>query len=262
MARRKKSPNITLVRNAILGGIALTIVVILGYAVLYAIGILDPDDRELYFTLSDRDVKNDPIEIVEFFSYACPRCKELDSLLSNWEKSLPGDVALSKVHVAHSVQTTTLARIHVALGQRNIVAQNKARIFAEVETKPQTFETLESASEFFDGHGIDKDQFQLIVESNRVQSILDTQEELVRELGIISVPTFVVADKYVIPSKATQQETVRALHQVIEMVRSGELPIKEEASTTETEANGEDPEESVETSDAEPQDEFEIEQAN
>lgn len=253
MARKKKTANVTLVRNAILGGIALIVIVILGYAILYSVGVLDPNKGELYFTIPDREVKNDPIEVIEFFSYACPRCKELDGLLKSWERSLPDDVEFSKIHVAHSVQTTNLARTHVALGQRNIVAQNNDRIFTEVEKRPQTFATLDSTSEFFDGHGIEKEQFELIAQSERVQSVLDTQEQTVREYGIVAVPTFVIANKYIVPSKTTQQETVRALRQVIEMVRSGELPVQEETTSTEEETVGDPTEGSDSNSDDEQQ---------
>ena len=41
---------------------------------------------------------------------------------------------------------------------------------------------------------------------------------------------------YVIPSKSSQQETVRALKEVIELVRSGELPVDENTSDGDNEA--------------------------
>ena len=241
MAQRRKTSNVTLVRNVILGGISLIVIVILGYSILYAVGVLDPNDGELYFTIPDRELKDDPIEVIEFFSYACPNCKELHGLLENWEKTLPDDVTFTKIHVAHSLQTTNLARTHVALGQRNVVSQNERRIFEEVEKRAQTFGTLESTAEFFDGHGIEKDQFERIAQSDRVQSILDTQADFVREVGIIAVPTFLVANTYVIPSKSSQQETVRALREVIELVRSGELPVDEDTSDGDNEAAGDEP---------------------
>ena len=242
MAQRRNTSNVTLVRNVILGGISLIVIVILGYSVLYAVGVLDSDDGELYFTIPDRELKDDPIEVIEFFSYACPNCKELHGLLENWEKTLPDDVTFTKIHVAHSLQTTNLARTHVALGQRNVVSQNERRIFAEVEKRPQTFATLASTSEFLDGHGIEKDQFERIAQSDRVQSILDTEADFVRELGVVAVPTFLVANTYVVPSKSSQQETVRAVKEVIELIRSGELPVAEETSEGDNDAAGDEPE--------------------
>lgn len=262
MAQRRKTPNITLVRNAILGAIALIVFVILGYSILYTVGVLDPNRGELYFTIPDREIKSDPIEVIEFFSYACPNCKELHGLLEDWEQSLPDDVTFRKVHVAHSIQTTNLARIHVALGQRDLVTQNERRIFEEVEKRPRTFGTLVSTSEFFDDHGIEKDQLERILESDRVQSILDSEATFVRELGVIEVPTFLVANKYVVPSKTKQQETVRALFDVIEMVRSGELPTDEEASDSEEEVNGQQSEDAATTPPTDPSDDVEVEESN
>ena len=277
MAQKRKTSNITFVRNAILGGIAFIVIVILGYSILYAVGVLDPNRGDLYFTFPDREIKNDPIEVVEFFSYACPNCKELHGLLASWERSLPDDVTLREVHVAHSLQTTNLARIHVTLDQRNVVPQNQRRIFEEAEKRPQTFETLESTAEFFDGHGIEKSQFERIAESDRVQSLLDTEAEFVRELGVIAVPTFLVANKYLVRSGTTQQETVRVLKKVIGMVRSGELPAVEDAPDAAEEANGDEiedpsanpagdpgdePENSGATSPNDPVDEAEAEEEN
>ena len=262
MAQRRKTPNIALVRNAILGGIALIVVVILGYSILYAVGVLDPNRGELYVTIPDREIKSEPIEVIEFFSYACPNCKELHGLLEDWEQSLPDDVTFRKIHVAHSIQTANLARTHVALVQRNLATRNERRIFEEVEKRPRTFGTLESTSEFFDGHGIEKDQFERILQSDRVQSILDTEATFVRELGVIAVPTFLVANKYVVPSKTKQQETVRALFEVIERVRSGELPADEEAIDSEEDTNGDESEDSGATPPIEPPDEVEDEESN
>lgn len=247
MAQRRNTTNVTVVRNAILGGIALIVFVILGYSILYAVGVLDPNRGDLYFTIADREIKSEPIEVIEFFSYACPNCKELHGLLEDWEQSLPDDVTFRKIHVAHSIQTTNLARTHVALGERNLVARHERRIFEEVEKRPRTFGTLVSTAEFFDGHGIEKDQFERILQSDRVQSILDTEATFVRELGVIAVPTFLVANKYVVSSKTKQQETVRALFEVIEMVRTGELPADEEASDPTEEANGDESEDAPTT---------------
>jgi thiol:disulfide interchange protein DsbA len=39
------------------------------------------------------------IEVIEFFSYACPHCNELNPALNQWAAKLPADVASRKVAV-------------------------------------------------------------------------------------------------------------------------------------------------------------------
>ena len=40
------------------------------------------------------------IEVIEFFSYGCPHCRDLEEFLGPWAKKMPADVAFKRVPVA------------------------------------------------------------------------------------------------------------------------------------------------------------------
>ena len=37
------------------------------------------------------------IEVIEFFSFSCPHCKDIEPILSAWVKKLPADVQLRRI---------------------------------------------------------------------------------------------------------------------------------------------------------------------
>ena len=37
------------------------------------------------------------VEVLEFFSYACPHCSSFEPMLETWAKQLPADVSLRRV---------------------------------------------------------------------------------------------------------------------------------------------------------------------
>ena len=46
--------------------------------------------------LTDNPAK---IEVIEFFSYACPHCSDLNPLVAPWVAKLPADVAFKRIPV-------------------------------------------------------------------------------------------------------------------------------------------------------------------
>ena len=40
------------------------------------------------------------IEVIEFFSYGCPHCADLEPILQNWMKTMPADVQLRRILAA------------------------------------------------------------------------------------------------------------------------------------------------------------------
>ncbi len=251
MAQRKKhGSNVDVVRNIILGAIALIVIVVLGYSVLYALGWLESGDDRPYLDITGREIQTDPIEVIEFFSYACPICGQLDPPLNEWADSLPDDVEFRRIHiVARSAQIRLLALTHLALAQRNLDVEIGPRVFQEMERNPKSLETAQGFAEFLDGDEITAEQFLNLVQSPRLIQLRDTNEQFVRELGVAAVPAILVANKYVIPPAETPGGTIRKIDNVIAMIRSGELPV-EVPEEEESESNSEsdiDPSEETDT---------------
>jgi len=55
------------------------------------------------------------IEVIEFFSYGCPHCADLEPILQNWMKTMPADVQLRRIPVMFQERWIPLARIYYTL---------------------------------------------------------------------------------------------------------------------------------------------------
>ena len=55
------------------------------------------------------------IEVIEFFSFACPHCNDLQPLLNTWETKLPRDVVFKRVPVVFNPFYQLMAKLYYAL---------------------------------------------------------------------------------------------------------------------------------------------------
>ena len=51
------------------------------------------------------------IEVIEFFSYGCPHCRDLEEYLGPWTKKVPADVSFKRVPVTFQVPWINLGKI-------------------------------------------------------------------------------------------------------------------------------------------------------
>ena len=70
------------------------------------------------------------IEVIDFFYYTCPHCKSLSAPLTAWEKKLPDDVYVRKIHVSFgSASITNLSRLYYALEATGDLARLDQEVF-------------------------------------------------------------------------------------------------------------------------------------
>src|SRR3977135_4542127 len=56
--------------------------------------------------------KGKKIEVIEFFSYGCPHCNDLEPFLQQWVKTLPPDVQFRRVPVMFQDRWKARAQAH------------------------------------------------------------------------------------------------------------------------------------------------------
>lgn len=234
MAKRKhkQDRSVEIVRWSILGTVGLVIAAFLVYAILYTLGVFDGGAK--YSTLADREVQTDHIEVIEFFSYECIACQRLEQRLQDFESNLPENVGFSRIHVAFNVQVRRMATMHVALQLSDALDQNHDRIFEEAGKRNNTFASRDRIGDFLDGHGITKTRFENLYQGNRVRRLVDLNNQKAREIGILGTPTLFVANKYVIHPN-DPPVMMQTLHQIIDDIRAGRLPLTEEEITSDDE---------------------------
>ncbi len=135
------------------------------------------------------------IEVIEFFSFSCPHCKDMEPFLTAWIKKLPADVQLRRIPVQFSPPWVGTAKVWYTLE-----AMNEEKLVPEVfaAIHGQNLR-LDQEKPFFDwaaSKGLDRKKVEDMYNSFAVNGKVARAKGLVQTYGVGSVPNFVVEGKY------------------------------------------------------------------
>src|ERR1051326_5773519 len=140
------------------------------------------------------------VEVIEFFSYGCPHCSDLEPILDAWLAKLPPDVQFRRVPVMFQQRWEALARIYYTLDAMG----------DEQRLSPEVFKAIHGAGlplyqdkAFFDwaaAHGLDRAKVAEVYNSFAVNSKFNRAKSLAQAYNIQSVPTIIVDGKYMTSS--------------------------------------------------------------
>ena len=110
--------------------------------------------NETYQVLEPAQKGDDPskIEVLEFFHYGCPHCRDFHPLITEWKKKLPADVAFRAVPaVWNNAQLSALARLFYAAQITGQLAALEPAIFAAVQDDKRPLFNEQQVSEWITG---------------------------------------------------------------------------------------------------------------
>lgn len=203
----KRKDNVAPIRHAILAAVGVLVALLVGYGVYHALGLGGFSDGEPYIELDVPDGTGD-VDVVAYFSYACPHCRSLERLLDGWERRLPEGVVLHRVHVAYSESNRLYAKAHRALERHGAAEENRHRLFRAIHDRNRVFNTPGELADFVDGHGIDRDTFLRTTGSPRIGREVAAAERRFVSLGLANVPNLVVDNKYIINMGAGRKQAL------------------------------------------------------
>jgi thiol:disulfide interchange protein DsbA len=140
------------------------------------------------------------IEVIEFFSYGCPHCADLEQYLGPWRAKLPADVEFRRVPVAFQPAWEKLGRDYYtldALGEEQKLASS---VFAAIHGSNMR---LSDEKTFFDwaaSKGLDRKKVEDMYNSFSIGSKMNRAKQLAQAYNIQSVPTVVVDGKFITAS--------------------------------------------------------------
>jgi thiol:disulfide interchange protein DsbA len=140
------------------------------------------------------------IEIIEFFSYGCPHCSDLEPILQAWMQKLPPDVQFRRVPVMFQQRWEALAKIYYTLDAMGDEARLSPEVFKAVHVNGVP---LYQDKAFFDwaaSHGLDRTRVAEVYGSFAVNSKFNRAKALAQAYNIQSVPTMIVDGKYLTAS--------------------------------------------------------------
>ena len=202
MSRKKKSNQVTRVRQFIIGVVAMLVIGVIGYGLLYSSGVTQGTFvAGEHYTVLENPPRQRPgaaIEVQEFFSYGCVHCKNFDPLIEEWQANRSDNVSFSRIPVAFSPSWLLTAQAYLTLAELDLLEANHTRMFRRIHDSRRMFQSAEEVAEFIDGNGASAAEFLEVFNGPDVRRALREADNAQRRVGVTAVPTLVVAGKYVI----------------------------------------------------------------
>jgi thiol:disulfide interchange protein DsbA len=142
-------------------------------------------------------------EVIEFFSFWCSHCFNFEPIVKDIKSKLADDVEFKKVHVnfmgvtSSDVQDDATKAMMVAKSLQKSDALNQA-IFKYIHVSGSSITGLQDLKNIFVINGIGSDEFDKMIASFGVNSMLKMNNKLIQQYRehINSVPNFIVNGKY------------------------------------------------------------------
>jgi protein dithiol oxidoreductase (disulfide-forming) len=149
------------------------------------------------------------IEVIEFFSYGCPHCAELEPYLQDWQKSLPADVSFRRIPVMFQPQWVELAKVYFTLDALGDDGKLSREVFIDIHSKGMQ---LWSPAKFYDwaaSKGLDRKKVEDMYTSFAMSGKVNRAKQLAQVYNIQEVPTMVIDGKFVTgPARAGSHAAV------------------------------------------------------
>ncbi|NCA70331.1 MAG: thiol:disulfide interchange protein DsbA/DsbL [Sphingobacteriia bacterium] len=160
------------------------------------------------------------IEVLEFFSYSCPHCGDLNPLIKPWAAALPPDVTFKRVPVTFGrVAMANLARLFHALEYSGDLERLDQDIFTALHRERVKLFTEKDILDWVASRGVDPDEFKSLFNSFAVETQLKRADTLVQRFRIDAVPTITVDGRFVVTGGNSHAERLIIADQVILMAR-------------------------------------------
>ena len=162
------------------------------------------------------------IEVVEFFSYACPHCNDLNPIVKKWAAKLPADVAFKRIPVSfNSPFYQLMAKLFYTLESLGEIEKLDAAAFDAINVKGLKLIDEKSVQERAVSQGVDAKKFSDAFKSFSVDSNVKRADQLSRSAKIPGVPALVVDGRYLVVGKNVKNhdELLALTEKVIDKVR-------------------------------------------
>jgi len=163
------------------------------------------------------------IEVIEFFSYGCPHCADLEPHLSAWIKRLPPDVQFRRVPVAFQPAWENLGKVYYTLDALGEETKLSPEVFAAIHGSAHV--NLSQEQKFFDwaaSKGLDRKKVEDTYKSFGIAGKIGRAKQTAQTYNIQSVPTLIVDGKFMVSSgtAGTHERVPGALDAAIAVARA------------------------------------------
>ena len=139
---------------------------------------------------------DDRVEVVEFFWYGCPHCRDFEPVVNRWAAALPDNVTFTQVPVMFGGAADLHAQVYYALEGMGELGRLHEKLFHAMHVEKRKLRSREEVDAFLAANGVDMDAFRDAMNSFAVAAKVNRARALMRRYGIRSVPTLVMDGRY------------------------------------------------------------------
>ena len=136
------------------------------------------------------------IEVVEFFSYACPHCSAFEPTLEAWIKKLPADVNFRRAPVPFLQNAENFQKLYFALEAMGQVEAMQRKVFFTIHVERARLDKPADIAAFLAKQGVDSAKFLDVFNSFSVQTKARQASQLAEGYKIDGVPALGVHGRY------------------------------------------------------------------
>ena len=140
------------------------------------------------------------IEVIEFFSYMCPHCAELEPYLDTWLAKLPADVAFRRVPVSFQQRWAALAKVYYTLDALGVEAKLSPDVFKAIHGQGTALWDDKAFYDWAASKGLDRKKVEEVSKSFAIDGKMKRALQLAQQYRVDSVPTVVVDGKFLTSS--------------------------------------------------------------
>ena len=162
------------------------------------------------------------VEVIEFFSYACPHCNDLNPLITQWAAKQPADVDFKKVPVSFDPFYRLMARLYYSLEAVGQMPKLDAAVFSAIHEKGLKLIDDKSIADWAVSQGVDARKFSEAWNSFGVDSKVKRANQLAQAAKIRGVPALFVDGRYLVVGQdiKSQSDLLALTDKVIAKARS------------------------------------------
>ena len=146
------------------------------------------------------------------FSYTCGYCFQLEPRLATWQKTLPEDVKVYRLHAAFNKQWEHFARAHYVMDALQLTEEAHWPFFLAIHEQNANLASQQAVNRFFANYQVESSKVEGLYTSFGVNNRVAQDLTHLRHYKITGVPALVINGKYVING-----ETAGGLPQMLEV---------------------------------------------
>ncbi|MBS1208315.1 MAG: oxidoreductase [Proteobacteria bacterium] len=166
---------------------------------------------------------NGQIEVIEFFSYACPHCDHFDPMLAKWRGEQAKDVVFKRVPVSFGrPEWAALGRLYLTLNTLGLSDKLDRAVFDAVQRGNVRLDDEKTRNEWLTKQGVDVRKFNDTWRSFSVDSLAKRAEQQSAAYKVMGVPSLAINGKFIL--EGGDPQALQTASSLVSRERKGAAP--------------------------------------